>query len=719
MHVELEHVSVISRSLRHCSSMMKEDMRSWVAQMDAVHVAGNNSLFTAFRIDMCRQAEQSSAQLFARLYDLTRARHAQYGETLALLEPNIKNSAGALRDIHTMYYVTLLDHRRELHCSELQSGPSVTEILSQLDLQEQRRSQLLSSYRFLLDVRSAMHECSGHLHDTLDFELQRSVAASLGYGEEKDKRGVEKFMRDYYRHAHTVHVALQLLFSDHMLRQRQVKGSFASPNAENAEDVLRMFVDASVASRSVDISLVRTLDAREDFDFTSRACLDIFDGILHGKSYVYQTLSRMHEMRILGRILPEFQGLTHFFQHNIYHFFTADEHTLRCIRTCENIRDNREHVSAVCREIEDMSALYYGLLLHDIAKPVDIQRHEITGADMSESILRRFRRSDILEDVRFLVREHLSMEQLAFRRNFQDRATLAPFVRRVETLPRLRLLYVLTYADMSALNPGVLTEWKKALLAELYEAAKQLLLFPGEEEENKNAVQSVVEPASSMEHHGFQTAVQDILEGELMRMHVTHHRAYSEVTVFCVDRPQLLSRLSAAFFGADTSIVDAAIETRNDVVIDMFRVVDIISGKHLSAEQTQRLRHFVRSVCSGEMDVEDLYLRCRDKWKRRLRKLPKDNIKTAVEYVAHTDTDGRQFTIIEVYAPDTFGLLYLLAAEISLFGLNVVFAKIATRVDGVIDSFYVVDAEGKPLVHDRQKDLLRSRLLDRISELTR
>jgi [protein-PII] uridylyltransferase len=117
--------------------------------------------------------------------------------------------------------------------------------------------------------------------------------------------------------------------------------------------------------------------------------------------------------------------------------------------------------------------------------------------------------------------------------------------------------------------------------------------------------------------------------------------------------------------------------------------------------------------------VEDLYLRCRDKWKRRLRKLPKDNIKTAVEYVAHTDTDGRQFTIIEVYAPDTFGLLYLLAAEISLFGLNVVFAKIATRVDGVIDSFYVVDAEGKPLVHDRQKDLLRSRLLDRISELTR
>ena len=717
MHLELTHVSVISRSLQHCRRMMQEDLRSWFAQMDAVFVAGNDRLFEELRTDMCRQAEQYSAQLLTRLHDLTVARHAQYGETLALLEPNIKNSAGALRDIHAMYYIGLLHRCLELSCGDAQSWPSVTEMISLLPLQDKRRAHLLDSYRFLLDVRSAMHECSGHLHDTLDFDLQRSVAARLAYGEERDKRAVEKFMRDYYRHAHTVHVALQLVFSDHMPRQGVLETK-TLVTVNNAEDVLRTFADAGAESRTVDIGLVRELDARDDFDFTSRACLDLFDAILHRESHVYQTLSRMHEMRILGSILPEFQDLSHFFQHNIYHFFTADEHTLRCIRTSENIRTGEEHVSTVSREIEDVSALYYGLLLHDIAKPVDVQRHEMVGAEMAENILRRFRRMDIVEDVRFLVREHLSMEQLAFRRNFRDRSTLEPFVSRVETLPRLRLLYVLTYADMSALNPGVLTEWKKDLLAELYEAAKHMLLFPGEGEERDPVRQSVVEPATSMDHHGFQTAVQDILEGELMRMHVTHHRAYSEVTLFCVDRPQLLSRLSAAFFGADITIVDAAIETRNEVVIDMFRVVDIISGKHLSAEQTQRLRQYVRSVCSGELNVDDLYHRCRSKWKRRLRKLPRENIKTAVEYVSHTDSDGKQLTIVEVYAPDTFGLLYRLAAELSLFGLNVVFAKIATRVDGVIDSFYVVDAEGKPLVSETQKDLLRSRLLERISELT-
>ncbi|MDT8322475.1 MAG: HD domain-containing protein [Bacteroidota bacterium] len=669
---------------------------------------------------MCRQAEQSGEKLLTRLDDLTRERHVQYGETLALLEPNIKNSAGALRDIHTLYYVALLSMHREFPCSEGRTWPSVADMLSSLQLQKQRREQLLLAYSFLLSVRAAMHACSGHLHDTLDFDLQRSVAAQLGYGNETDKRGVEKFMRDYYRHAHTVHLALQLVFSDRRQGQGDSRVDAVREYSQEsaAEEIMEVFLASCRERKHVDISLVRIIDVREDMDFSSRICLTLFDDILHERQHVYRTLSRMHEMRILGRIFPEFQALTHFFQHNIYHFFTADEHTLRCIRTCEYLREKEEHVSMVLREIEDISVLYYGLLLHDIAKPLDIQRHEIAGADITDEILRRFCRSDISEDVRFLVREHLSMEQLAFRRNFKDRATLSPFVARVETLPRLQLLYVLTYADMSALNPGVLTEWKKALLAELYEEARMLLLPSGREEEVAGHGNSTVEPVSSMDHHGFQTAVQDILDGELMRMHVTHHRAYSEVTVFCVDRPQLLSRLSAAFFGADTSIVDAVIETRNEVVIDMFRVVDIISGKHLSAEQTRALRSHVRSVCSGELDVEALYRSCRNKWKRRLRKLPKDNVKTAVEYISHTDDDGRQLTIIEVYAPDTFGLLYRLAAEISVFGLNVVFAKIATRVDGVVDSFYIVDAEGKPLVDAGRKDMLRSRLLDRILELT-
>ncbi|MCB2203602.1 HD domain-containing protein [bacterium] len=716
LHREGSHISVISRSLQDCLDMMDEDVRSWVSQMDATYVEGNRELFADFRRGMCLQAKTHRMQLLEALFTLAMERHGQYGETLALLEPNIKNSAGALRDIHTIYYMSLLMGSEQLDCEPV-PWPEVRSILRTVQLQELRREQLLEAYDFLLRTRQAMHDCSGHLHDTLDFDLQREVAAEMGYGDASEKKGVEAFMRHYYRHAHTVHVALQLLFSDLGLTTRleMLSGS----NTTTGEDVMELFLQSCREKIPVSIGLVRRLDGDAELRFDSAQCRAMFDEILRQPAYVYATLSRMHEMRILGRLLPEFRALSQYFQHNIYHFFTADEHTLRCLRSVEEWRERGdEHVAVVLREIEDISPLRYALLLHDIAKPIDLKRHEIVGADMCDDILRRFNRMDIADDVRFLVHDHLRMEQLAFRRNFRDLAALQPFTERVENLNRLRLLYVLTCADMSALNPGVLTEWKKDLLAELYEAAKHHLLQDDSTEQISIREGFIVEEATSMEHHQFNTSVDDILDGELMRMSVTHHRSYSEVTIFCVDRPKLLSQLSAAFFAADASIVDAAIETRNDVVIDMFRVVDIISGNNLGREQTRELRDIIRSMCAGECDVEQLYTRSRRKWIRRLRKMPRENIKTAVEYIPHTAADGARQTIVEVYAPDTFGLLYRLAGELSEFGLNVVFAKIATRVDGVVDSFYVVDSAGNPLDDEVRKQDLRSRLLRQINEMT-
>ena len=710
LHEEIEHVSVVARSLVNCRSMLGDDVRSWVSQMDAQRIAGDEVLFCRFRRDMQQQAIEMKAQVIRELETLAYDRHAHYGKTLALLEPNVKNSAGALRDIHTMYYVGLLDLAGALDC-DAENWPAVEQVLEQSSLQPVRRQKLVDAYRFLLKTRAALHACSGHLHDTLDFEIQQSVASSLGYGSMRDKSAVEEFMRDYYRHAHTVHVALQLLFADHdTLSTKYV-------HTVSAEEIMRRFLRQATSGEEVDISLVRVLDSTGELNFLSRECLHTFDRMIREGTHVFSALSRMHEMRVLGQVFPEFAALSRYFQHNMYHFFTADEHTLRTIECVEQLSSGEAHVSLVLAEVENRSVLYYALLLHDIAKPVDLQRHEHVGADMVPEIMRRFGRMDAVDDVRFLVREHLRMEQLAFRRNFHDTATMKPFVERVGSLERLRLLYVLTYADMCALNPGVLTEWKKELLSELYEAAKDMLINGIDGKKPQAPLPSVVEPVSHMDHHDFQTSVQDILEGELMRMHVLHHRSYSEVTLFCVDRPQLLSRLSAAFFGADASIVDAAIETRNDVAIDMFRVVNIIDGGPLSADQTHDLRSLVREVCTGELDVDQLYSSCRRKWIRKLRKLPRSNIKTAVEYVDHRTVDNERQTIVEVYAPDTFGLLYLLSAELSLFGLNVVFAKIATRVDGVVDSFYVVDRNGNPFDDNARQEELRSRILERITEL--
>lgn len=724
LHRGVEHVSIITRSLKHCSAMMDEDVRSWVSQMDARYLLGSRTLFCSLRSMIKSSIAKYRTQIVLSMEELSKQRHQEYGDTIALLEPNVKNSSGALRDVHTMYYMEMLHTIDAFDCNS-DAWPRVATIIAHLPLQDYRRKQLTEAYLFLLQVRKAMHTAAEHLHDTLDFHLQRNVAEMMGFGSADEKQAVEQFMRQYYRHAYTVHVSMQLLFDDSTQKALSGRTNGAIDRLMStiqqqpaAEHIMAAFLHMNETGSPVPITLRRILDAEHTLDFSPFTVRDAFDRIVRSHSNVYATLSRMHELRVLGSVLPEFEAMNHFFQHNIYHFFTADEHTLRAIRYCEELCNTGNHPAVQEGEILDRSVLIYAILLHDIAKPLDLAHHEIAGADLVPEILGRFAREDIIEDVQFLVRHHLLMEQLAFRRNFRSISSLKPFAETVNSVRRLNLLYVLTYADMAALNPGVLTEWKKELLLELYTATRSYLehgkaAFLDETEKSTD-----VEHLTGISHHDFQTAVQDILEGELVRIHVHHQRAYSEITVFCVDRPQLLSQLSAAFFGADSTIVDAGIETRNEVAIDMFRVVDIISGKHLSSSQTADLRQLIRNVCSGELDAEQLYARYRRKWIRRLRKLPRSNVKTDVEYVRHTAESGKTQTIIEVYAPDTFGLLYRVAGEISAFGLNVVFAKIASRVDGVVDSFYVEDEDGQPFDNLERRSELRNNILDCIRDLT-
>ena len=719
----IEHVSVAVRSVRDISSMIETDIRSWVAQMDAVFLVGNTSVYCAFRESVRVAVLGKRTAIIDALEQLTDERHEQYGTAVTLLEPNIKNSAGTLRDIHTIYYLGLLDViSSTLACDD--PWPQVREVLSMMPLLDERKQALRAAYDFFLSVRTSMHVLSGHLHDSLDFELQGLVAESLGFTASEARKGVEHFMRTYYAHAREVHKAVRLVFYDQKIREGSGETTresmlYLPTDTEKLDDlaVMRMFQEMARKGLTPSGEVIRALDQLRGMKF-STAAVRMFDRILRENTHVAETLMFMHEQRMLASVLPEFLALEHFFQHNVYHFFTADEHTLRAIRAVETTMMNDEHSAAVLLQIKDKSVLYYALILHDIAKPIDLPRHEYVGADMVPEILRRFGRTDIIEMVSFLVREHLRMEQLAFRRNIREINTLRPFLDIVRDVERLNLLYLLTLADMSALNPGVLTDWKKELLRELYETTRNVLLT-GEPAQDQIRQQIVdVRTATVMNGAEYSAAVQDVTDGELVRIHLQHHRAYSEVTVFCLDRPQLLAQFSAALFGADCSIVDASIETQNDVVIDTFRVVDIFTGSHLRSDQSLLLRQLIRSVCAGELDAEQMFDRYRRKWVRKLRKLPKKHVTVDVVYIPHVTGDGQEQTIVEVYAPDTFGLLYRLSSELSSFGLNVVFAKIASRVDGVVDSFYVVDSQGRAFTDIQRRQELRQRLLERITKLT-
>lgn len=718
----VDNVSIAVRSLEYLGEMLETDIRSWVAQMDAVFIAGDDKVFCLFRRIVREKVMENSVFIIQSLEALTFERYGQYGSAVSLLEPNVKNSAGALRDVHTTYYLSLLNILPDIPiCTD--PWPGVKDGLYRLPFIPERKEALYEAYEFLLRVRSVMHQLSDHLHDSLDYDLQRHVAEALGFGDKHQRAGVERFMHSYYKHARQVHVSLRLLFYD-MKHERGILAAdkslfhLAAP-ADTLNDiaVMQSFLDMTRKKLSPGGDFIRAIDTVSQLSFGAEA-VSLFDLILKEKEHVAETLHLMHEMNVLSAIIPEFAAMEHFFQHNVYHFFTADEHTLRALYACETTLRQAEHSAKVLAEIKDTSVLYYAIILHDIAKPVDLPRHEHVGADMTPNILRRFNRLDICDTVSFLVREHLSMEQLAFRRNIREVTMLQPFVQRIRTVERLNLLYLLTLADMSALNPGVLTEWKRELLRELYETARHML------EKGEMAVDQLqleieeITPDSALNQRDYDAAIQDVIDGQRERIHLQHHRAYSEVSIFCLDRPHLLSQFSAALFGADCSIVDASIDTHSDVVIDTFRVVDIFNGKHLRPEQSVLLKKMIRSVCAGELDAEQLFARYRRKWVRKLRKIPKKNVTVDVMYVPHESADGGKQTIVEVYAPDTFGLLYKVAAALSAFGLNVVFAKIATRVDGVVDSFYVVDNEGKAFTDSTRQQELKQILLEQITLLT-
>ena len=726
---EVEHVSVTVRRTADILIMLDTDLRSWIAMMDAAYLAGSEEVYQAFRSRLQETVRSRKHDIVVRMERLIEERYLQYGNAIALLEPNIKNSAGTLRDIHA---IMILSHLATMGEEEGDRTPysAPERTISRVFVNAHRRQSVLEARTFFLAVRSAMHASSGHLHDSLDFDLQGKVARRLDYddgkvhGSAERRKGVEAFMRDYYRHARSVRVALQLVLYDMRKASgmEQEGGSLSSSLAElprplTQDDLMDVFMEMARSGNTPAGNIIRSLDFSHPGRFGT-ASMRRFDAMLREGTHVGTTLLFMHEHGYLSAMLQEFAALEHFFQHNVYHFFTADEHTLRAIRAVETTLCDDPHTCTVLQQVEDRSVLHYAILLHDIAKPIDLQRHEHVGADMAQAILSRFGRQDIAPDVSFLVRHHLRMEQIAFRRNIREVSTLKPFVQDLGSLRRLNLLYLLTLADMSALNPGILTEWKKALLRELHAAARQMIESEETEENEALLLREDTLEVTGMEENAYSNAVQDVLDGAPYHIHFQHHRAYSEVSIFCLDRPMLLAHLSAALFGADCSIVDASIETRNDVVIDRFRLVDIFSGGHLRREQERELRELVRAVCAGETDSERMFSRFRRKWVRKLRRLPKSDVTIDVRYYPHHSDEGSEQTIIEVYAPDTFGLLYRLAAELSAFGLNVVFAKIATRVDGVVDSFYVVDQEGRAFTDESRRGALRSRILQQIAELT-
>ncbi len=765
------------RTVKDALSLHGHTLDAWASMLESRYLCGSKQLADSLFAEMRKKISTGTEEwLVEGILTETQRRHYRYGNSVKLLEPNVKNSAGGLRDFHAIFW--LYRGLKAEYFSPLSSHPTASErfldqLLSEGVIEKEIHSATILALQFLYRVRHEMHTRRGSLHDILEYALQRDVAAGLGYGDgsangnnDAKEQAVEVFMRDYYLHAravHRFHQRMSLQFKEvgephHDSGSIEFIGELFSlrggllsikPGVQQlgeARQIFEAFVQAAENDADLDFRLraliersipLITNEQRQATDLAS-----LFRRILNSRRAA-QTLRAMNDLGVLGQYVPEFGDLVAFFQHNVYHYFTADEHTLIALANAERLREEKGVMREVFRNLRRKDVLYLSILLHDIAKPRGVADHEITGVEMATTILERMGINDTVPLVTFLVRNHLLMEQIAFRRNIHDPETIKEFAARFENREQLDYLYLLTYADLSALNINVWTEWKSAMLQDLYLQTAEVLrrnlsgaqIDSFHQSRREAAAVDVVEqlskslPREKVESHlqGIQNAAYvSLFTEEEIREHIiksenqepvstifSHEEGYTEITIIARDAPFALSRFCAVLTANDANIFDANIFTRNDgLIIDRFRVSATSTRHHLEQRVCKKIADDLAQVVEGMLDINHLFETHHRKWKRVQRMPVNPNVRIDVEF-----EDNPAYTIIDVYASDSVGFLYRITEAISRLGLSIFFAKIATRGDGIVDAFYTLDRSGKPITNPDSREAIRSEILKTIRNL--
>jgi len=746
---------------------------SWASMIESRFLFGDAALADELYDGMRAAIREGSPRWFVEaVFDDIAARHDRYGSSVKLLEPNIKKSAGGLRDVHAAFWLHRgTDPAYFTRCDALECATKhfLDRLRADTVLDAGEHESTVRALEFLLRVRHEMHFARESQHDTLEYALQSDVAEGFGIRAAPPLEPVEVFMHEYYVHARTAHRLLQrtgqrFRESIEPPRTQGSAGTRIGPAFILFDDALT--VDGAVAAFTDPVQAFEAyaLSAEHEApaELRLRGLLERSAELIRPKHAedprlaaqfrrilrthrVAETLHEMNDADILPRYIPEFGALVAFFQHNVYHYYTADEHTLIAIANAERLREKQGVLHDVFRNLPRKDVLFAAILLHDIAKPRGVADHEVTGVAMSAAILGRLGMDDAVADVGFLVRNHLVMEQTAFRRNVHDPDTLKEFAGRFPRPELLDYLYVLTYADLAALNTTVWTDWKDAMLRELYQRTAEVLrrnlsgaaIDEFHREQRREAAGSVIEAlAGKLPRERVQAHLDGIPDASYLALFseeeiLEHIRkaenperpavlfarpaAYTEITVIARDAPFALSKFCAVLAANDANIFDANVFTRDDgVVIDRFRVTDAATRGALEQKRCEKIEADLRQVAQGSLDIEHLFREHARKWKRRPKAPANATIRTDVRF-----EENPRFTIIDVYAPDAVGFLYRVTETMSRLGLDIYFAKIATRVDGIVDAFYTLDRNGRQITEPAARATVRTKLLDTINALAR
>jgi [protein-PII] uridylyltransferase len=738
-----------TRSVDECIRHSERDFTVRTALLEARYVWGERKLHDELRRRFATRFLSDDGRDFveAKLSERDQ-RHERMGDSRYVVEPNVKDGKGGLRDLQTLFWIAKYLYRTERVAGVVERG-----VLTQAEARLFARAE-----RFLTTVRCHIHFLRNRPEDRLSFDLQPEIARRLGYADRPGSRGVERFMKHYYLHAKTVGNLTRIFCAAleesrrrkprlaalwQTLKPRQLDGfrldgeRLAVASAEDfvrePAKLLRLFqvsqendLDVHPTTLRLITQNLRLIDARLRADPEANRT---FMRIMTSKRDPETALRRLNEAGVFGRFVPDFGRVVAQTQHDMYHTYTVDEHTIRAIGILSRIEGGElaaEHplASEIVHKVLSREVLYLAILLHDIAKGRGGD-HSILGAEVAEQLGPRLGLSAAeTETVAWLVRYHLAMSQTAFQRDLQDPKTIADFAALVQSPERLRLLLVLTVCDIRAVGPGIWNNWKATLLRQLYYAAEEVLSGGTLQGGRTQRVASVREHLSGLLSHWTEEERSTHLargypgywlsfdtetlarHAELMRRAERGHlplvvepridpqRSITELTIHTLDTPGLFARLAGAMAASGATIVDTkAFTMANGMALDVFGLQDLEGKAFSGADRLTRLTSRIEMSLSGRLDVNAELARLRPSYPRS------DRVFTSAPRVLIDNNASNTHTVIEVNGRDRPGFLYTVARALTGLNLQITSAHITTYGERAVDVFYIKDIFGLKIVH--------------------
>jgi [protein-PII] uridylyltransferase len=765
-----------TRSIQEANRLANSDVLTKTSLLESRFLAGNRNLYAKFRRDFFEHCVrgQVSAYLTWRLAN-QEERHRKYGGSVFMLEPNVKNGCGGLRDYQNMQWI----------CYFRDGVMSTAKLVERKYIAESDRRAIDRAYDFLQRVRTELHYINKRPADVLTLFLQGQVANHFNYPQKTVVRRSEAFMRDYFQHARTIYLTTTRITERFLLPEstpkdtRPVFGFLAKRKAKTEhfdgfysqngliyyenrdlfkEDpfrLLRVFLHAQ--QRELDLSpeleqLIRrrTRLINRTFQY-ARAARETFQAILSRKGQVGRILRMMHEVDVLGRYFPEFGEITCLVQHEFFHRYTVDEHTLQCIEKLDELIDTTDPKLAdyqvLFRGLEDPFVLYLALLLHDTGKAAGARHHSEASALNAQKVAARLqlspeRRSRLI----LLVDHHLTLSEIAQRRNIEDPATIAAFAENVRNQVNLDHLMLLTLADGQGTSGQNWSDWKETLVWQLYNAATSYLrdeeaFFKQARIEREDLRQAVCKRMArdfgeeisvhfeSMPERYFQsTHVNDIIGhirlvrtwlearyndpaaalSAAIRWQNKPDQGHSEVWICTFDRVALMAKIAGSFATASVNILSADAYTRDDdIMLGVFRVCDPNFQPVTEESERQQVESVLRQALSlPEFDFGPLL--------QRARRRPVYQVGSEIELPTKLTISNEvhpAYTVIDLQTADRMGLLYDVLRCFATIQINIAHSRIATEKGAAFDSFYVNDAEGRKLSSQPLIAKLRASLL--------